>query len=119
MTKLELERETRSQIRTILVTVPTEDTAVSLAKALVGEQLVACVNIVPGVRSIYRWQGKIEDEKELLLILKTQSERVDDVVARVGELHPYTVPEVIALPVLSGNPKYLDWVVEETSKVQG
>jgi len=100
-------------MRIAIVTAPVE-AAPGLARALVEERLVACVNIVPRIRSIYRWQGKIEDGEEALLLLKTTSERLDRLTARIKELHPYEVPEIIALTVNpeEGNPDYIDWVRE-------
>jgi len=98
----------------VLVTVPSQEVAASLAKTLVEEQLVACVNILPGVRSIYRWEGKICDEAELLCVLKTRRTLFPAVRERVVSLHPYQVPEVIALPLTLGHAPYLDWLHHET-----
>lgn len=97
-------------IRVVLVTAPDADTAARLARALVEERLAACGNLVPGVRSIYRWEGAVHDEPEVLLVLKTTTERLDALRARVVELHPYQVPEVLALPVDAGLGSYVDWV---------
>jgi len=85
-----------------------------LARSLVGERLAACANIVSGVRSIYRWQGKVEDEPEVLLVIKTRAELVESLARRVAELHPYELPEVVALEAVDGLPDYLDWVFAET-----
>jgi periplasmic divalent cation tolerance protein len=101
-------------VRTLLITMPDEEKGATLAKTLVEERLVACVNIVPKVRSIYRWQGKVEDAAETLLICKTAPDRVSALLTRVPELHPYTVPEVLVLPVEVGLSAYCDWVVDET-----
>jgi periplasmic divalent cation tolerance protein len=98
----------------VLCTVPSEDVGVKIAQALLGEQLVACVNILPGLRSLYRYKGKLEDDRELLLVIKTTDDRLDQVVRRVPELHPYEVCEVIALEVAAGSQPYLDWIVGET-----
>lgn len=104
-------------VHVVLITVPDdEEQAVALARALVEERLVACVNMLPGVRSLYRWQGKVVDDKERLLVCKTTPERLPQLVRRVKELHTYTVPEVLALPVDSGLPDYLRWVADETAK---
>jgi len=81
----------------------------------VEERLAGCVNIVMPIRSIYRWQGKIEDETEVLLIVKTQKELFAHLKTRVKELHSYAVPEVIALPVVDGSEDYLNWLEEVTS----
>jgi periplasmic divalent cation tolerance protein len=98
----------------ILITVPTAEVGERLARALVEERLAACVNRVPGLTSIYRWQGKVERDPEELLIVKTRQELVPDVTARVKVLHPYQVPEVIALPIKAGLTDYLEWVADET-----
>jgi len=97
----------------VFVTAP-ENEAAALAKTLVEERLVACVNIVPGLRSIYWWQGKIEDEPEVLCIMKTRSNLFEFLRDRVRELHSYEVEEIIALPILAGNLPYLDWIKENT-----
>lgn len=76
---------------------------------------MACVNIVPGLRSIYRYQGKIEDDRELLLVMKSSQERLDALIPRVRALHPYEVCEVLAIEVNAGSQAYLDWVLAETS----
>jgi periplasmic divalent cation tolerance protein len=104
----------KSPIRVLFVTVPSEETAAAIARALVEERLVACVNIVPGIRSVYRWQGAIADEAEILLVCKTSLDRVPAATARVKELHPYQVPEAISLVVEDGLPGYLAWVCDET-----
>lgn len=101
-------------VRVVLCTVPSEDVGVRIARQLVDEQLVACVNIVPGVRSIYRYQGKVEDDRELLLVMKTADDRLEALIPRVRELHPYDVCEVLALAVNAGSQPYLDWVLTET-----
>jgi periplasmic divalent cation tolerance protein len=98
----------------IFVTAP-EDEAADLGKTLVEEKLVACVNIVPGLRSLYWWEGQIEDEPEALCIMKTRSELFERLQKRVRELHPYEVEEIIALPILAGNPPYLDWIKQNTA----
>ena len=103
-----------TEVMIVLVTVPDEESGLALAHSLVGERLVACANLVPGLRSIYRWQGRIEEAKELLLILKTRTDLVDELARRVADLHPYDVPEVLALPVGAGHGPYLDWVAAET-----
>ena len=99
----------------VFVTAPNEETAVKVARCVVEEKLAACVNIVSNVRSIYRWQGKIEDESELLLVIKTRQERFKALRERVKALHTYTVPEIIALPVTDGLEEYLAWLKEETA----
>ncbi len=94
----------------VLVTVPNAETADTLAEALVGERLAACVNVVGGVRSTYRWKGAVERDQELLCVCKTTRDGFERLRARVVELHPYELPEVIALPVALGHAPYLDWI---------
>ena len=98
----------------VLVTAPSEEKAAELGRALVDEKLAACANLVPGVRSIYRWQGKVEDSAEVLMLLKTTHERFEALKARVVALHPYEVPEVVRLDVTGGHAPYLDWVRDST-----
>lgn len=95
----------------VLVTAPSEEVAASLARTLVEERLAACGNVVAGLRSIYRWEGAIRDEPEVLLLLKSRRSAFERLRARVVELHPYETPEVLALPVLAGHGPYLDWVL--------
>ncbi len=98
----------------VLVTTPSPERAAEIARALVEERLAACGNVVPGIRSLYRWQGKIQDEPEALLLLKTTRARFEALRDRVLALHPYEVPEEIALPVEAGNARYLEWIAAET-----
>jgi periplasmic divalent cation tolerance protein len=99
----------------VFITAPGEEEAARIAHALVEARLAGCVNIVKGIRSIYRWQGKIEDEREVLMIAKTRRERFGALLKKVKELHPYTVPEVIAFPIIEGSGDYLHWLEEATS----
>ena len=99
----------------VLTTVSSDDEAVQLVKALLERRLIACGTLVPGSRSIYRWQGKVADERETLVLLKTRSARVDAMREAFAELHPYKVPELLALAVDGGLEKYLEWINEETS----
>jgi len=108
-----------TDVRVVLVTAPPGDPAVAMARLLVDERLAACVNVVPGVRSIYRWQGQVCDDREDLLVIKTASDRLDALVARVREIHPYAVPEVLALAVDAGAAGYLEWVLAEASAAPG
>ncbi len=94
----------------VLVTAPSTDKAAELARTLVEEQLAACGNIIPGLRSIYRWEGQVHDEQEVLLILKTRDVLFEPLRARVVELHPYQVPEVLRLDITDGHGPYLAWV---------
>lgn len=101
----------------VLVTAPSLEVAVSLGRTLVEERLAACANIVPGLRSIYQWEGKVCDDAELLLLIKTQADRWEELRARIAALHPYTTPEIIALPVVAGHAPYLSWLAESTARV--
>jgi periplasmic divalent cation tolerance protein len=94
----------------VLVTTPTPELAAKLARTLVEERLAACGNIVPGLRSIYRWEGKVHDEPEALLVLKTEAARFEALRARVVTLHPYQVPDIVALRIAEGHPPYLAWL---------
>jgi periplasmic divalent cation tolerance protein len=93
---------------------PDEQTGLEIAQALVDEGLAACVNLLAPCRSVYRWQGKVEQASEVPLLVKTVAARVPALIARVRELHPYEVPEVITIPVADGLRPYLDWVVGST-----
>ena len=97
-------------------TFPTPEKAAEVVRTLVSEQLAACGNLVGPIRSIYRWQGEVADEAETLAILKTTRDRFEAMRARLVELHPYEVAEVIALPVEAGHAPYLAWVAAETTK---
>ena len=110
---------TEPEVRVVLVTAPDLETGARLARALVEERLAACVNVVPGVRSIYRYEGVIHDDAEVLLIAKTVSDRTEALTKRVNALHPYDMPEVLALPALAGSRPYLDWVRAESSDESG
>ena len=94
----------------VLVTCPTRVSARRIAEALIRRRLAACVNIMPGLTSVYEWQGKIERTRELLLVIKTAPGSFARVKRAVLGLHPYQVPEVIALPVVQGHQPYLTWV---------
>ena len=98
--------------RILLSTAPDEATAARIARALVEEELAACVNVVPGVRSTYRWKGAIEEATEFLLVVKTTEAAADVATARLVALHPYDVPEALVLAPTSGAPAYLAWLTE-------
>ena len=98
----------------VLVTCGSEEEAAKIANSLVEERLAACVNMISPVRSIYRWEGKIWDEKEWMLIIKTQKRRFEELEKKVKSLHSYSVPEVIALPIVEGSASYLKWLEENT-----
>ncbi|MBL8218169.1 MAG: divalent-cation tolerance protein CutA [Bryobacterales bacterium] len=92
--------------------------AQTVARGVVGRRQAACVNIVPGVHSVYRWEGKVEEAAEWMLVIKTQETRYAEVESTIRELHSYTTPEIIALTIDRGLPAYLDWILEETSPIQ-
>ena len=94
----------------VFCTCPDDATADSLASALVGENLAACVNRVAGVRSTYRWEGRMHDDEEILLIIKTSAQRLATLSARIQALHPHEVPEVVAVEVAGGSERYLAWL---------
>ncbi|ACO04167.1 MAG TPA: divalent-cation tolerance protein CutA [Persephonella sp.] len=94
----------------VFITVPDSKTANNIAKKLVEEKLAACVNIVKDINSIYYWKGNIENDDELLLIVKTRLEIFEKLTDFVKKIHPYTVPEVIALPIIAGSDSYLKWI---------
>ena len=96
----------------VLSTAPDETTAARIAQALVERRLAACVNVVAGIRSTYRWEGEVRRDDETLLLIKTTRAGVEGLRAAIAELHPYEVPEVVVLPVPDGSPAYLRWVVE-------
>lgn len=98
----------------VFITASGEDEAASIARVLVEGRLAACVNIVRNLRSIYSWQGKVEDESEVLMIVKTQKKLFNSLAQKVRELHSYTVPEIIALPIVDGSEDYLKWLKEVT-----
>lgn len=99
----------------VLTTVASEEEAVTLVRTLLERRLVACGTLYPGARSLYRWQGKLADEREVVVILKTRSARLESLKAAFADVHPYKVPELLALPVSAGLEKYLDWINGETT----
>lgn len=97
-------------INLVLCTCPDRETAEEIATKLIDAGLAACVNVLPGITSIYRWQGRIERSQEALLLIKTSRSRLDELQQALVALHPYDVPEVIALGVEQGHQPYLEWV---------
>ncbi|MGG6462047.1 divalent-cation tolerance protein CutA [Solilutibacter silvestris] len=95
-------------------TCPDAASADRIATALVEERLAACVNVLPGVRSTYRWQGQVQRDDEILLVIKTGVDRLDALRERLATLHPYELPELIAVEATGGLPAYLDWIATET-----
>lgn len=98
----------------IYVTASSRDEAVAIGRAVVGERLAACANVLPQITSVFRWEGAVQEEAETALLLKTRADLVERVTERVRALHSYTCPCVVALPVTGGNPAFLDWIAEET-----
>ena len=98
----------------ILTTLPVDADVVAFAKALVEERLAACVNLLPAMDSVYRWEGRVERESERQVIIKTTRERTETLWERVRELHPYEVPEFVVLAIVDGNDAYLRWIADST-----
>lgn len=101
----------------VLVTTPSAEVAEKISYALLNEELAACANIVPSINSIYKWDGEIKNDTEVLIIIKTRSDLFDDTfIDTVKQEHPYDVPEIIALPIVHGSQDYLDWIADVTKK---
>lgn len=100
----------------VLTNVPNLECAQLIARTLVDARLAACVNLLPAVQSIYRWQGQIEEATEITLLIKTTSQQVDSLQTAIVKLHPYDVPEIIATPIVAGYAPYLQWIATETAK---
>lgn len=98
-----------------LTTLPADADAAEFGRTLVDERLAACVNLMPIMESVYRWEGKIEFEAERQVVIKTSRDRVTDLWDRVRELHPYEVPEFVVMPIVDGNEAYLRWIGDSTS----
>lgn len=103
------------EVRIVLVTGPGEELR-ALGRRVVEERLAACVNVVPGVWSVYRWEGAVEEAREELAVLKTTATRVEELEARVGGLHPYDEPEFVVLPLAGGSESYLGWIRSAVSE---
>ncbi|KAL2340014.1 hypothetical protein Fmac_007954 [Flemingia macrophylla] len=100
----------------VYVTVPNREAGRNLAESIVKEKLAACVNMVPGIESVYQWDGKIQTDSEELLIIKTRQSLLEALTEHVKSNHQYDVPEVISLPITGGNLKYLEWIKESTKE---
>ena len=101
-------------ISVVFSTIDSNDNALSIAEILVNERIAACVNILPAVTSVYRWQSQVHKDPELLMIIKTKTDKLEQLISRLEEIHPYEVPEIVSFPIESGLNSYLDWVVEQT-----
>jgi periplasmic divalent cation tolerance protein len=99
----------------VITNLPDRDAAWKLAQALIDQRLAACVNLLAGCTSVYRWEGAIEQAEEVPVLIKTRAARYPEVEALIRSLHPYELPEIIAVPVVRGLPDYLQWVAEETA----
>lgn len=99
-----------TELQIVLCTVPDRKTGELIATTLVSEKLAACINIVPGITSVYRWKGAVEQAQELLLLIKTGRDSWPPLEQRIRELHPYELPEIIAVPVLNGQTDYIEWI---------
>jgi periplasmic divalent cation tolerance protein len=104
------------QHQLVYCTCPSIEVADSIARQLVEKQLAACVNIIRNIKSVYRWQGKIESDTESLLLIKTQASMMTDLQACILACHPYELPEIIAVPIVSGLPDYLKWITSSTEQ---
>ena len=100
----------------VLTNVPDVECAQLVARTLIKARLAACVNLLPAVQSMYRWQGQIEEATEITLLIKTTSQHYDSVQQAIVKLHPYDVPEIIATPIVAGSAPYLQWITTETAK---
>ncbi len=99
----------------VYITAPTREEAEKIGRVLVNERLAACVNIIPGMRSIYHWQGKVEQAQEVVVIAKTRAALFEKLAKRVRDLHSYTCPCIISLPISAGEPTFLNWINEYTT----
>jgi len=97
-------------------TAPTEEAAQIIAQTLVSEKLVACANLLPGVTSVYQWEGAVQTDAEVVMIMKTRTELVDAVIERIKELHEYDIPCLTSWPITAGSPDYLNWIQNETER---
>jgi periplasmic divalent cation tolerance protein len=110
------ERLAGSEVRVVLSTVADADAAARLARQLLDERLIACANLVPGITSIYRWEGEVQTEGEVLMIFKTQDGTLDRLILRLQEIHPYQVPEVVCLASNFTSAPYARWIFAETGE---
>jgi periplasmic divalent cation tolerance protein len=98
----------------VFTNLPDSESARSIARALIDVRLAACVNILPAMQSIYRWQGAVEEVSEVAVVIKTTEDLYPQLEEALAKLHPYDIPEILALPIVAGLPAYLDWIESET-----
>lgn len=98
----------------LYVTAATIEAARAMARVVVEERLAACANLIEGMTAIYRWNGTLQEEREVVLLLKTTTDRQEALIARLREVHDYEIPCIVALPIVAGNPDFLKWIREET-----
>ena len=112
-----MEKAASTKLSVLFCTVPNKEVGLTISRALVKDKLVACVNIIPSITSVYEWEGKIEEDTEELLVIKTRTDLIADVTSRIKSMHKYDVPEIIAMELMDeGNTDYLDWVRKQTTK---
>jgi periplasmic divalent cation tolerance protein len=111
---IKMTEDNECNIRLIYSTTSNEEEAQKIGDNLVTNRLVACVNIIPGMKSIYHWQGKIEHDDECIMLAKTTSDNTEEVISRIKELHSYDLPCIVVVPIISGLPDYLKWIGDET-----
>lgn len=99
----------------VLITSPSEQVGERIAQVLLKDKLAACVNIIPNIKSIYAWKGEVQNDEEVLLVVKSRAELFDHLVPAVKAIHPYEIPEIIAFPLILGSQDYLDWITNETN----
>jgi periplasmic divalent cation tolerance protein len=100
----------------VMVTAPDRDVARMIAASLVEKRMAACVNILPGLESMYRWEGKIQNDQEIQLIIKTHLGQLEsNIIPLIQELHPYDLPEIVATQIIGGSKSYLEWIIEEST----
>jgi len=105
---------TASKVALVYVTTSDEEEARRIGSALVDKKLAACVNIIPGMRSIYRWQGKVVNDNECVMLVKAPKDNTETVIEKIREMHSYEVPCVVVIPLIQGLPEYLNWIMNET-----
>ena len=110
------DRGVSDRVRVVLVTVSDAEAAVALAREVVGDRLAACGNVIPGVKSVYRWAGEVQEDAEAVVLFKTTEGALPELEKRVMELHSYDVPEFLALPVIHGHAPYIRWVLGEVAE---